>query len=65
VSNGGEGDDTWGFTSSGRTPAVEVLVNRKLGSGAHVRAGISPPLQALPPERECVGAEDVDAPPEG
>ncbi|MCT1447486.1 DUF3515 domain-containing protein [Brevibacterium casei] len=65
VSKGGEEDDTWVFTSYGRTPAVEVLVNRKLGSGADVLAGISPALQAFPPERECVGAEDVDAPPEG
>ena len=65
ISKGGEADDTWVFTSYGRTPAVEVLVNRKLGSGAVVLAGISPALQAFQPERQCIGAEDVDAPPAG
>ncbi|MGC2977067.1 DUF3515 domain-containing protein [Brevibacterium sp. FAM 25378] len=61
ISKPAEDDDsTWKFTSYGRTPAVEVLVNRKAESGNDVLAAISPTLSKFPPEDECVGAEDVD-----
>ncbi|MGO2859947.1 DUF3515 domain-containing protein [Brevibacterium sp. GP-SGM9] len=53
-------DDTWVFTSYGRTPAVEVLVNRKAESGNDVLAAVSPSLSAIKPEAECVGAEDLE-----
>lgn len=53
-------DDTWVFTSYGRTPAVEVLVNRKAESGSNVLAAVSPSLRAIQPEAECVGAEDLE-----
>ncbi|HJF77750.1 MAG TPA: DUF3515 domain-containing protein [Brevibacterium linens] len=60
ISKPAEDDDsTWKFTSYGRTPAVEVLVNRKAESGNDVLAAISPALSKLPPENECVGAEDI------
>ena len=52
-------DSTWVFTSYGRTPAVEVLVNRKAESGNDVLAAISPTLSKFPPKNECVGAEDL------
>lgn len=60
ISKASEEDDTWVFTSYGRTPAVEVLVNRKAESGNNVLAAISPALSAIKPEAECVGAEDLD-----
>ncbi|MGC3020190.1 MULTISPECIES: DUF3515 domain-containing protein [unclassified Brevibacterium] len=53
-------DATWMFTSYGRKPAVEVLVNRKAESGNDVLAAVSPALAKLEPEAECVGAEDVE-----
>ncbi len=59
ISKGGEDDDTWVFTSYGRTPAVEVLVNRKLASGSDVLATVSPAMQVFEAQDECVGAEDV------
>ena len=60
ISKASEEDDTWVFTSYGRTPAVEVLVNRKAESGNNVLAAISPALSAIKPAAECVGAEDLD-----
>ena len=53
-------DSTWAFTSYGRTPAVEVLVDRRAESGNDVLAAISPALAKIEPEAECVGAEDVE-----
>lgn len=55
----GDDDATWVFTSYGRTPAVEVLVNRKAESGNDVLAAVSPALNAVKPEAKCVGAQDV------
>ena len=60
ISKGSDEDDTWTFTSYGRTPAVEVLVNRKAESGNNVLAAISPALSAIKPEAKCVGAEDLE-----
>ncbi|MDN5635804.1 MAG: DUF3515 domain-containing protein [Brevibacterium sp.] len=61
ISQPSDENDTWVFTSYGRTPAVEVLVNRKAESGNNVLAAISPALAAsIKPEAECVGAEDLD-----
>lgn len=60
ISKASEEDDTWVFTSYGRTPAVEVLVNRKAESGNNVLATISPALTAVKPEAKCVGAQDLD-----
>ncbi|WP_209323324.1 DUF3515 domain-containing protein [Brevibacterium renqingii] len=53
-------DTTWKFTSYGRTPAVEVLVNRKAESGNDVLAAVSPALAKIKPETECVGSEDLE-----
>ena len=61
ISKASEEEDTWVFTSYGRTPAVEVLVNRKAESGNNVLAAISPALTAIKPEAKCVGAEDLDS----
>ncbi|GAA1852398.1 hypothetical protein GCM10009813_12350 [Brevibacterium marinum] len=61
ISKASEESDTWVFTSYGRTPAVEVLVNRKAESGNDVLAAISPALSAVKPEARCVGAEDLDS----
>ncbi|MDN5808312.1 MAG: DUF3515 domain-containing protein [Brevibacterium sp.] len=61
ISKASDEDDTWVFTSYGRTPAVEVLVNRKAESGNDVLAAISPALAAIKPEAECVGAQDLDS----
>ena len=61
ISKASEEDDTWVFTSYGRTPAVEVLVNRKAESGNNVLAAISPALQAIKPDAKCVGAQDLDS----
>ena len=52
-------DSSWVFTSYGRTPAVEVLINREAESGIDVLAAVSPALTAIEPETECVGAEDL------
>ncbi len=60
ISRPSEEGDTWRFTSYGRTPAVEVLVNRKSESGANVLAAVSPALEPMPAEAKCVGAEDVN-----
>ncbi len=60
ISHPAEESGTWRFTSYGRTPAVEVLVDRKQESGANVLAAVSPALQAIPAEAECVGAQDVE-----
>src|SRR5699024_11436289 len=46
-------DSTWAFTSYGRTPAVEVLVDRRAESGNDVLAAISPALAKIEPEAEC------------
>ncbi|WP_166972781.1 DUF3515 domain-containing protein [Brevibacterium atlanticum] len=53
-------DSTWMFTSYGRTPAVEVLVNRKAESGNDVLAAISPALAKIKPDEKCVGADDLE-----
>src|SRR5699024_6305809 len=53
-------DSTWAFTSYGRTPAVEVLVDRRADSGNDVLAAISPALAKIAPEAECVGAEAAE-----
>jgi hypothetical protein len=53
-------DATWKFTSYGRKPAVEVLVNRKAESGNDVLAAVSPALAKIKPEAKCVGAEDLE-----
>ena len=47
------------------TVAARDPVARGVDVGADVLAGISPALQAFQPERQCIGAEDVDAPPAG
>lgn len=60
ISKTSEEEDTWVFTSYGRTPAVEILVNRKAESGNDVLAAISPALTAVKPEAKCVGAQDLD-----
>ncbi|MGO1312395.1 MAG: DUF3515 domain-containing protein, partial [Brevibacterium aurantiacum] len=60
ISKASDEDDTWVFTSYGRTPAVEVLVNRKAESGNNVLAAISPALTAVKPEAKCVGAQDLE-----
>lgn len=60
ISKASDEDDTWVFTSYGRTPAVEVLVNRKAESGSNVLAAISPALTAVKPEAKCVGAQDLE-----
>ncbi|RBP67949.1 uncharacterized protein DUF3515 [Brevibacterium sanguinis] len=60
ISRPSEDGDTWQFTSYGRTPAVEVLVNRKAGPGADVLASVSPALERMPAEARCVGAEDLE-----
>lgn len=59
ISKASDEDDTWAFTSYGRTPAVEVLVDRKAESGNDVLAAISPALSAIKPEAKCVGADDI------
>lgn len=61
ISKASEKEDTWVFTSYGRTPAVEILVNRTAESGNDVLAAISPALTAIKPETKCVGAQDLDS----
>lgn len=59
ISKPSDEDDTWLFTSYGRTPAVEVLVNRKAESGNNVLAAVSPAMEKVQAEAKCVGAEDI------
>lgn len=59
ISRPSDEDDTWTFISYGRTPTVEVLINRTAGSGSDVLAAVSPALAPIKPEAKCVGAEDV------
>ena len=57
----------WRFVSYGRTPAVEVLVDREKIPGATVLAEVSKPVSALPQHNQCLSAEDITstAPPTG
>lgn len=51
--------DHWRFTTYGRTPAVEVLIDQKRVSGQSAITELSHAVSALPQKRHCVGAADV------
>ncbi|MGC5222508.1 DUF3515 family protein [Micromonospora sp. DT81.3] len=47
------------FTTYGRTPAVEVFVDYDAVSGGEALQALSPILQQLPKNAECVAPEDA------
>ncbi|WP_188742993.1 DUF3515 domain-containing protein [Agromyces bauzanensis] len=47
------------FTTYGRTPAVEVLVDNDVVSGSTAIADLSPAVAAIPAEGGCVGLDDA------
>lgn len=55
---------TFVFTSYGRDPAVEVVVDAELTSGTSALVAIANAVGSLPAERRCVSAEDVFESPE-
>jgi hypothetical protein len=50
---------TFVFTSYGRDPAVEVVVDAEITSGTSALVAIANAVGSLPAERECIAAEDV------
>ncbi|PPF46058.1 DUF3515 domain-containing protein [Pseudoclavibacter sp. AY1F1] len=50
---------TYRFTSYGRTPAVEVIVNSDVASGTNVLIDLTDAVSKLPETGGCVGADDV------
>lgn len=56
---------TFVFTSYGRDPAVEVVVDAELTSGTSALVAIANAVGTLPAERQCTAAEDVFETPEG
>lgn len=50
---------TYRFTSYGRTPAVEVVVDYDVASGTVVLADLGDAVERLPKTGACVGADDV------
>lgn len=53
---------TFVFTTYGRVPAVEVIIDSEAASGLDVITDLSAIVSILPTERECVGAEDIELP---
>lgn len=51
--------DHWRFTTFGRTPAVEVLIDQKHASGQAAITELSHAVSSLPQKHHCVGAKDV------
>lgn len=47
------------FTTYGRTPAVEVLVDNDVVSGSTAIADLSPAVAAIPAEGGCVALDDA------
>lgn len=50
---------TYRFTTYGRTPAVEVIVDSDVASGTVVLADLTDAVKKLPETGGCVGADDV------
>ncbi|MBF4551715.1 DUF3515 domain-containing protein [Pseudoclavibacter sp. RFBJ3] len=50
---------TYRFTSYGRTPAVEVVVDSDVASGTTVLVDLDDAVSRLPKTGACVGADDV------
>jgi Protein of unknown function (DUF3515) len=48
------------FTTYGRTPAVEVLVDNDVVSGSTAIADLSAAVAAIPAEGGCVGIDDAE-----
>lgn len=48
------------FTTYGRTPAVEVLVDNDVVSGSTAIADLSPSVSVIPAERECTNLGDLE-----
>jgi len=55
---------TFVFTSYGRDPAVEVVIDSELTSGTSALVAIANAVGSLPAERQCTAAEDVFEAPE-
>lgn len=52
------------FTTYGRTPAVEVVVDNDVVSGSTAIADLSQAVAAIPAEGGCVGLDDATAAPD-
>lgn len=50
------------FTTYGREPSVEVVIDSNAASGLDVITDLSGIVSALPQERACVGAQDIEIP---
>lgn len=51
--------DHWRFTTYGRSPAVEVLIDRTSVSGTNVINKLGSAVASLPQHDHCVGPKDV------
>ncbi len=52
------------FTTYGREPSVEVVIDSNAASGLDVITDLSGIMTVLPQERACVGAQDIEIPQE-
>lgn len=52
------------FTTYGREPATEVVLDSEAVAGSTVLVDLSAALSYIPQTRECVGAEDLEIPAE-
>ena len=50
---------TYRFTTFGRTPAVEVIVDAQEASGSAVLADLTSAVAEIPQSRQCLGPGDV------
>lgn len=51
--------DHWRFTTFGRSPAVEVLIDQTSVSGTNVINTLGSAVKSLPQHDHCVGPQDV------